>query len=325
MPFLDLSPFFLRSLGPRFLRFSRPRWRGEGAAFSGDRFWRRFSSSPSVAVGVALPSNWMMRISAVPFRRRSLLEPLLGERPEAQHRLLDGHLGGSPGEEVQEESGHLIVGQLGGDLGRHAHDQEAETVGGEPQGGVEGIEPVAARSTQISAPVADLPEAGAEESRLGRPLPEVASLLCALHLGSGVFMPPGEEVGQEEAAQREDEQPYRLLHGVEQHWRCLSFQSSEDLVDLLVGLRLDLGAGGRVLPPGILFVVAGELRFIYSLLPVRHSCPPHCLRSRRMYQRSDLFSCSKTISDTVFLALLLSDPPRDAASHPGDGCYDATT
>jgi len=67
-----------------------------------------------------------------------------------------------------------------------------------------------------------------------------------------MLVPPGEEVRQEEAAQREDQQPYGLLHGVEQHGRCLSFQRSEDLVDLLVGLRLDLGARRRVLSPGIL-------------------------------------------------------------------------
>src|SRR3989442_14931010 len=65
LPFLDLSPGFFRFLGPLRTRFALPRWRGErGRSF--ERFPRRFSSSSSVAVGVAFESNWITSTSPPP-------------------------------------------------------------------------------------------------------------------------------------------------------------------------------------------------------------------------------------------------------------------
>src|SRR5262245_23445587 len=65
-PFFDLSPFFRRRFGPRRARLALPRCRAESGRSFFSRFPRRFSSSSSVAVGVAFQSTWVTSTSPSP-------------------------------------------------------------------------------------------------------------------------------------------------------------------------------------------------------------------------------------------------------------------
>ena len=75
---------------------------------------------------------------SIPVGGRGLLEPLRGVPPQAEDRLLDGHLRGGPEEEVHGERRRLVVADQSGEPGQEAQEVEAETVGGEPQGDIEG-------------------------------------------------------------------------------------------------------------------------------------------------------------------------------------------
>src|SRR5262245_25448104 len=66
LPFFDLSPFFRRRFGPRRARLALPRCRGESGRSFFSRLPRRFSSSSSVAVGVAFQSIWVTSTSPSP-------------------------------------------------------------------------------------------------------------------------------------------------------------------------------------------------------------------------------------------------------------------
>jgi hypothetical protein len=254
-----------------------------------------------------------------------LLEPFGGIPLQTQDRLLDAHLRGGPGEEVHEEAGDLVVADHSRESGRKAHDEEAEAIGGEAEGDVQGVHPAAAPSTEIGAPVADLAEVGAKKPGLGR-THTAAGGLHPFDLPRRVLVPQGQEVVDEESAEDEDDGDDVLLDLSEGALGGGLPEENERVLHLLPDAVSDLGAGGGMVPPGVLFVVADGSAIFYESASGSTSVPSFN-RDRTMKEVHDVgpfFMPEFGDKRRLFPYEICPITPEKHLNHPHDGCYDKT-